>query len=753
VKLADIALPVPLPQAFTYEVPTQLAHEARAGSRVIVSFGNRKTVGVVLKVHEGEPPPKVKRIERVLPDGALPEDLLSFLVELSRYYFAPVGEVMKLALPPVERDTLRALAEPLLFQNAVRGVGARKVQWVLPASEETAQTTPPKLTPKQAAVLALVTSLRESPLAELEEAIPGARAAATRLAELGMVRLEVRDKRADPLFDKSVERDIPPVLTDEQATAFATMGLAIESGSFATFVLHGVTGAGKTEVYLRAIERASAKGKGSILLVPEIALTPQLVSRFRARFGDDVGVIHSGLSAKERHAMWMRLRTGVVNVAIGARSAVFAPVANLGLVIVDEEHDPSFKQEEGVRYNARDMAMLRAHRAGGVCVLGSATPSLESELLVRTRKAVKLRLRQRAHKDAVLPKVEIIDLRRTAPGPTGDKRVSLPLHGAIEKALAAKGQIILFLNRRGFSPSVRCESCGDLLSCPDCSVAMTYHKGKRAELRCHYCDRRTLMPEKCGKCGVAALSLEGLGTEKLEETLSAAFPEAKVARLDRDVASSADKVESIMAAMRRREIDILVGTQMVTKGHDLPDVTLVGVINADAAISMPDFRAGERAFQLLVQVAGRAGRGERAGRVLVQTYDPTHHAIIHAAKHDVDSFVEQELADRKELFYPPYSRSALVRVDGPEESAVKAAATELAHAASAAVAKEKVAVEVKGPAPAPVLRIRGRFRYRVLLHAAERSALRTVLLAIRSKLAELPRAIGVQIDVDPMQLL
>ncbi len=749
-KLADVALPVPLAQAFTYEVPRALAAEACAGARVIVSLGNKKTVGVILKVFDGEPPPKVKRLERVLPGGGLPEDLLAFLIELSRYYFAPVGEVMKLALPPVERDTLRALAEPLLFQENVRGVGARKVQWVLCVE---GSAPPPKLTPKQASVLARMAAAKELPLAELEAEIPGARAATARLAETGLLRLEVRDKRADPLFSASVARDVPPVLTDEQATAFAALGLAIDAGAFATFVLHGVTGAGKTEVYLRAIERASAKGRGSILLVPEIALTPQLVSRFRARFGDDVGVIHSGLSAKERHAMWMRLRTGVVNVAIGARSAVFAPVQNLGLLIVDEEHDPSFKQEEGVRYNARDMAMLRAHRTSSVCILGSATPSLESELLVRTNKAQKLRLRQRAHKDAVLPKVEIIDLRRTPPGPTGDKRVSLPLHRAIEKALAAKGQIILFLNRRGFSPSVRCEACGDLVSCPDCSVAMTFHKGKRSELRCHYCDRRTRMPEKCTKCGANALSLEGLGTEKLEETLSAAFPEARVARLDRDVAGSADKVEAIMGAMRNREIDILVGTQMVTKGHDLPDVLLVGVINADAAISMPDFRASERAFQLLVQVAGRAGRGERAGKVLVQTYDPSHHAIIHAARHDVDAFVAQELLDREELFYPPYARSALVRVDGPEESAVKAAATELAAAASAAITSGALLVEVKGPAPAPVLRIRGRFRYRVLLHAKERAALRTVLAAVRARLASLPRAIGVQLDVDPMQLL
>ena len=452
--------------------------------------------------------------------------------------------------------------------------------------------------------------------------------------------------------------------------------------------------------------------------------------------------------------MWMRLRSGAVNVAIGARSAVFAPVENLGLVIVDEEHDSSFKQEEGVRYNARDMAILRTFRAGGVCILGSATPSLESELLVRTKKADKLRLTERAHKDAVLPVVEVIDLRRTAPGPTGDKRISLPLHRELEKTLAAGDQAILFLNRRGFSPSVRCTSCGHLVACPDCSVAMTFHKSRfRSELRCHYCDRHAAMPACCEACRAVTLSLEGLGTEKLEETLSLAFPKARVGRLDRDVASSGDKVEAIMSAMRRRELDILVGTQMVTKGHDLPDVTLVGVVNADAAISMPDFRAAERAFQLLVQVAGRAGRSEKRGRVLVQTYDPTHHAIAFAQKHDVDGFIERELRDRKELLYPPYSRAALVRVDAAEEDAAVGAAAELAAVALAEVKARASAVEVLGPAPAPVLRIRGRFRYRVMLRSESRADLRVIVEAMRRRATELPRAVNVQLDMDPMQLL
>ena len=448
--------------------------------------------------------------------------------------------------------------------------------------------------------------------------------------------------------------------------------------------------------------------------------------------------------------MWRRLRSGEVDVAIGARSALFAPVHALGLLVVDEEHDPSFKQEEGVRYHARDMAILRAHRSGGVCILGSATPSLESEQLTRAGKAVKIVLPDRARAQA-MPKVEIVDLRRIGAGPTGDKRISLPLHRALEKTLADKGQAILFLNRRGFSPSVRCEACGEMTSCPQCSVALTFHKRAGAVLRCHYCEYEVPMPAACGTCKAPALVLEGLGTEKLEETLSFAFPEARVARLDRDVASGR-AVEKILARVRAREIDILVGTQMVTKGHDLPHVTLVGVINADAALSIPDFRSAERAFQLLVQVAGRAGRGDSPGRVLVQTYDPEHHAIVFAKSHDVNGFIARELVDRRELGYPPFARVALVRVDGIEESEAHAACAALGETATGRAAVEG-GVDVLGPAPAPIARLRNRFRFRLMLRAPDRGKLRRVLLAVDRHRATLPRAVRSSIDIDPVQLL
>jgi primosomal protein N' (replication factor Y) len=609
-----------------------------------------------------------------------------------------------------------------------------------------------------AAILAHVRAAGAEPLGRLEARWGNARAATKALARQGLVAIDERPAPEAPIFTAAAERDAPHAATPAQQAAIDALSAAVVAGRAGTYLLQGVTGSGKTEVYLRAIAAAREAGRGSMVLVPEIALTPQLVSRFRARFGDDLAVVHSALTPRERHSMWRKLRAGEVDVAVGARSALFAPVRALGLVVVDEEHDPSFKQEEGVRYHARDMAILRAHRAGAVCVLGSATPSLESEQLTRTGRAIKLRLPDRARAQP-MPKVEIVDLRRTAPGPTGDRRISVPLFRAIEAALAAKEQTILFLNRRGFAPSVRCEACGRVSSCADCSVALTFHKRAsmgRGELggvvRCHYCDFEAPLGSRCSACGGEALALEGLGTERLEETLAAAFPGARVARLDRDVASG-KKVEALLARVRAREVDILVGTQMVTKGHDLPNVTLVGVVNADAALSMPDFRASERAFQLLVQVAGRAGRGDVPGRVIVQTWDPEHPAIALAKRHDVDAFLDRELADRRELGYPPLTRAALVRLDAVDQAEARDAAATLADVARRRAEVQSGAVLVLGPAAAPIARIRNRWRFRVLLRATDRAPLRATVAAVDHARAALPRTIRASIDVDPVQLL
>jgi primosomal protein N' (replication factor Y) len=450
--------------------------------------------------------------------------------------------------------------------------------------------------------------------------------------------------------------------------------------------------------------------------------------------------------------MWKLLREGRVQVAIGARSALFAPVERLGLVVVDEEHDGSFKQEEGVRYHARDMALLRALRARAVCVLGSATPSLESEALARAGKLARLALPDRAHAAASLPRVELVDLRRTGHAPSAHPLVSMPLQRAIEGALARSEQVILFLNRRGFAPSVVCDGCGTLASCPHCSVSLTLHRSGGGRLRCHYCDYDVPMWAACASCGCPQLELVGLGTERLEEQLAVLFHPARVARLDRDVAAGT-KSDAVLARMRRRQIDILVGTQMVTKGHDLPDVTVVGVVQADVALSLPDFRAAERTFQLLVQVAGRAGRAGRPGLVIVQTRLPEHAALRFAVAHDVTGFVEHELGNRRDAGYPPFARLVLVRLDAADERRARAEAERLAAVARREAAHRARSVQVLGPSPAPLERLRGRFRFRVVLRATQRSALRVVARAVDAARAGADRLVRVAIDVDPVQMM
>jgi primosomal protein N' (replication factor Y) len=515
-------------------------------------------------------------------------------------------------------------------------------------------------------------------------------------------------------------------------------------------LLHGVTGSGKTEVYLHAIAAAREAGKGALLLVPEIALTPQLVGRFRARFGDDIAVLHSGLSEKEWTRMWHALRSGEVTLAVGARSAIFAPIARLGLIVVDEEHDASYKQEDGFRYHGRDLALLRAHRAGAVCVLGSATPSLESHHLAETGRHRRLVLTRRAN-DRPLPPVEIVDLSRTGAGPTRDPLITLPLHRALEKCLAAGHQAVLFLNRRGFAPSVRCKACSHVQRCPACSVALTEHR-RAGSLRCHHCDFAQPLGTACQECGGLELETIGLGTEKLEDTLAAAFPTARLARLDRDVATG-QGVEAVLERMRRREVDVLVGTQMVTKGHDLPGVTLVGVLLADQSLAFPDFRAAERTFQLLTQVAGRAGRAETPGEVILQTFQPRDPAILAAKEHSYDAFVRSEMGTRKDTRYPPFGRLVAVRVDAADRIVSERTAAMLAAIAQGSALVRSGQVEVLGPAPAPIERIRGRFRHRFLLRGPERRALRAVAMAVLVRIEEGLGMARASVDVDPVNML
>ena len=742
-RVVDVALPVPVYTTFTYELPASL--QVEVGSYVICPLRGRKEGGIVVDVREvsATETAKLKRVLAVDAESGLPAGLTRFLARLASYYAAPIGEAMTLALPPRPKRVASLLAEDSLFPEPAQGIG-RQVQGVR-ATESAAST---KRRGAAGALLAYVRSMSECEVSELERRWKNARAVVKHLADEGLVQIELREKISAPFFRDAITRDEAPRLTQEQADAVDRIASALRRKSTEIFLLQGVTGSGKTEVYLHAMAEVREAGRGAILLVPEIALTPQLVQRFRARFGDAVAILHSALSPKERLGMWQRLRSGELRVAIGARSALFAPVQDLGLIVVDEEHDGSFKQEEGVRYQARDMAILRAHMEGAVCVLGSATPSLESVYLAHEGKAHHLHLRERARAQP-LPNVEVIDLRRMPAGPSGDKRWSLPLHRALEQTLAEGEQAILFLNRRGFSPSARCLACGTLVECPHCSVAMTFHKAGKDQLICHYCDYRAPVSQTCVHCKEPAIELEGVGTEQLQESLRTLFPEAKIERLDRDVASGKD-VERILGRMRGGEIDVLVGTQMVTKGHDLPNVTLVGVINADAALSIPDFRAEERAFQLLVQVAGRAGRGDRPGRVLVQTYAPETAAIQLGVKHDVVGFAERELAARRELGNPPYGRLVLVRIESQDEAlAVEIAA----HLATVLTSRPIEGLRVLGPSVAPLAKLRNYHRHRLLLRASERAPLRHALARLHTARERLPQRVRVFFDVDPVQLL
>jgi primosomal protein N' (replication factor Y) len=700
--------------------------------------------GVVLEISQRAskiPPQKLKPIEAVIDHlPVIEEELLDFLLHLSRYYIAPVGEVVRLALPAVERGAVEVLGRARLEHAELHSIGRLLQFAVLTGAKPEA--------PLSGQAQALFQELERSgprSLSELEKQWKSARAVVRRLEQAGLVTLERRELERDRFFSEAVPLEMPPELTEPQRLAVDRITECLESRRPAQFLLDGVTASGKTEVYLRAVQHCLKLEMGAIVLVPEIALTPQLVARFRARLGDAIAVLHSGLAEAERHSRWKALRSGAVRIAVGARSALFAPVRSLGLVCVDEEHDGSFKQEEGVRYHARDMALLRAFRAGAVCVLGSATPSLASEALVRSGKLERLRLPARARRASVLPEVEIVNLCRVGASPAHDSLLSMPLYRELERVLQAKEQAILFLNRRGFAPSVLCGGCGYLWRCPNCSIALTLHGSEL--LRCHYCDHAQRRASRCARCGSDRILEEGAGTERLEKLIARVFPSARVARLDRDAAPGA-KSELVLRRMRDGEIDILVGTQMVTKGHDLPSVTLVAIVNADAALSLPDFQANERSFHLLVQVAGRAGRADRPGKVLIQTRIPDHPAIQMAARHDVVSFVERELGERRSLRYPPFSRIALVRVESEDEARARAEAGRLAGLAKQVRAP---GVEILGPAMAPLARLRNRWRFRFMVRATDRSQLRRTLLAVARAGAD--RRVRLAIDVDPVNML
>ena len=795
--MVEVAVALPVAGTFHYRAR---GLDAKVGSRVLVPFGPRSVSGVVVRTDPPPPPAETKILDIAeLLDAApsVPADLVALCLWIADYYEAPPGEVLRAALPagtqvaaapaatlteagrramegalpPRQRDVLgrlagkpvprarlgrdRAEVEQLIRRGLAEMIDLRSVARVKPKKIRIARLAAGAArdglgkSAKRLAVFDHLAAHGEVDTAALAAAIPGAAGALRELVARGLATVIEREVAAGALADSGAMTAAvtPPPLTAEQQAAFDAIDGALGHG-FAAFLLHGVTGSGKTEVYLHAIARALDAGDTALVLVPEISLTPQLAARFRARFGDRVAVLHSGLTERDRLGEWQRLRRGEATIALGARSAVFAPIERLAIVVVDEEHDPSFKQDEGVRYHGRDVALTRAQRAGAVCVLGSATPSVESYASATAGKYRLLAMPSRVTARP-MPEVEIVDLKVWRPD--GDAMLSAKLAQAIEATLKAGDQVILFLNRRGYATFVLCRACGAAFRCPHCSVSLTYHMSSDRML-CHYCGFAQRVPDVCKPCGTrGSIDRRGLGTEKVAEEVARRFAGARVARLDRDVATGS-RIEAVLAKVARREVDILVGTQMVTKGHDFPGVTLVGVLCADVGLSMPDFRASERTFQLLTQVAGRAGRGDRPGRAFFQTYKPEAPAVACAARHDYEGFFEAEMTARGELGYPPHGRIAAIRIDGANPARTAEEARRLGALAVAMTRREGLeTVEVRGPVEAPLARLRGRSRWQLWLRSADRTALRRVVRGLAA--AEVLGGIRVAVDVDPVSAM
>ncbi len=735
--LVEVAVAAAVRGTFTYRVPPALEPRVDAGTRVAVPFGrSRRATGYVLSFPAAAPEGVALRDIAGVLDAfpAFTPELVELLRWAEEYYLCAPGELFRAALPPgLNRRAGAAAPRRRGVPYAAPAEGAAEA---LPSLARRARS--------QHAVLEYLLARGRIPVEELRAAFPSGRAALIALRDRGLALLdEETPLPAGALLDGAVQA---PPLTAEQDEAVEAVCGAL--GGYAPFLLHGITGSGKTEVYLHAIARARAAGKGALVLVPEIALTPQLAGRFRARFGSDVALLHSGLSDPERHAEWLRLRSGEARICVGVRSAIFAPVQDLAIVVVDEEHDASFKQEDGPAYQARDLAVVRAKQGAAVCLLGSATPSLESLENARRGRYRLLSLTRRID-DRPLPEVQVVDLARHRPrGEPAAGLLSPPLTAALEDTLAAGRQSILFLNRRGFQTLVVCEACGREERCESCSVSLTYHR-RKGVLLCHYCGRRERVTPICPACGGPRRGV-GVGTEQVEAAVRALLPSARVARLDRDAVGSADDVAAILGRFARRELDVLVGTQMVTKGHDFPGVTLVGVVLADTALALPDFRAGERTFQLLTQVAGRAGRGDDPGRVLVQTWNPGSPAIACAAGHDYARFVEGELASREAAGWPPYARLLAVRVEGGEVPA-RACAELLAAAARPALSAG--GLTLLGPAPAALEKLRDRYRWHLLFRASTVEPLRRVHRQLEPVARRPPRGAEVRFDVDPYSMM
>jgi primosomal protein N' (replication factor Y) len=767
-----------------------------------VPFGARKLTGVVMRAHD-DPPASAARDAFTLLDEepVLDAGLIALGEWIAAYYCAPIGEVLRTMVPlageirrgkvysltPSGIDVARQFsaiaaekdpATRLLRMLEKRPLSASYLKSKVPdstsilsalekkglvrtedteaerdplrASAERLRITlilprPDAKYPKPERELLAYLELHPGShnVAELELAVKNASASARSLARKGAVAL-----RPEPVVHSAGRIRVPHTLNSNQLKAYEEIRASVESGGFHTFLLQGVTGSGKTEVYLKAIDAALTLGRGALLMVPEIALTPAVAGEFFDRFGDKVAILHSAFHDAERAEQWRRIRSGEASVVVGTRSGVFAPVQNLGLIVVDEEHDASYKQEETPRYNGRDVAIVRGQLAGATVILGSATPSLESRYNAEKGKYKLLELPERIERRP-LPEVELIDMRQEFLETRKQSTFSRKLLEAIQQRIESREQTMLLLNRRGFSTFVACRTCGERVQCVNCSVTLTYHRRDRRML-CHYCNYAEQVPKVCASCGSEYLHFLGTGSERVEDELHRHFPEARIARMDRDTITGKRQFESIIHDFREGSFDILVGTQMIAKGHDIPNVTLVGVISADVGLGLPDFRAGERTFQLLTQAAGRAGRGGIPGIVYIQTINPEHYAIRFAARQDYADFYAREIEYRRNLRYPPFAALANVLVRSESQEQALRMSTELGQR----LTPPPPEMRVLGPAEAHVQRLKREYRYQLLIKSASRKRLNETLVELRKfAAAQKWSPTSLVIDVDPISLL
>jgi len=805
----EVSVTLPVFHTYTYSVPERLKELIAPGKRVLIPFGKRRITGYILGSEKKTEIKGIKNIINVLDEIPLfPASMIPFFKWLSDYYIHPIGEVIKEALPgginlnecismritdcgtqclnqkktsPLENDILNILAADSCRQqnlskklnqdvpNSVickmernglihrtreinKPVTRRKMERYIVCQHT--EITDKKLSAPKQKILETAEEYGEISVSALKKIIPTAASHIRKLEQKGFISIFDKPVYRDP-FGDTVTPDSPPKLTLDQQHVVSVVVKNLGAG-FKAFLLAGVTGSGKTEVYMHAAARAIEKKLSVLVLVPEIALVSEIERRFRARFGECVAVLHSGLSAGERFDQWIRISNRQCSIVIGARSAIFAPLTDIGLIIVDEEHDTSYKQESRFRYNARDMAVIRARQEGAIALLGSATPSVQSVYNVANKKFNELSLQNRIFSQA-MPDIHVVDLRKHKDYRGTRRFITIDLQKAIQTTLDRKEQVLLFLNRRGFASYPVCADCGEALKCRNCDITLTLHQKDNA-YKCHLCGYSLPSVAACRHCGSNSIKRLGMGTEKIETTIKGLFPKARVARMDRDTVTRKGSLVKLLKDLRNNKTDILIGTQMVAKGHDFPNITLVGIICADLSLSFPDFRAGELTFQVLAQVAGRAGRGKRPGRVILQTYNPDHFSITAATDHDFMKFYNQEISFRKIFKYPPFSRMIQLKISGRDREKTRHQAIAIGKICDA-LKKEnsdyKQWIDILGPIEAPISRMANRFRWQLIVKSEGVDLLhrfvRTLIFENGLHLSGNP--VKIAVDVDPFFMM